>query len=196
MCACVLRIIGEIGKSENLPTTHSRQYGMRKQKSAVGPVLSPPPPPYICHHCVFQFHFSSDRSSERDCHYSTVELDEDIRLLILKKINLWETKRKLLDTLVIDQLMSYFNDAKCIVFPTSRSIGNTNPYFYELIVLPLCDGSHFYGYIIDIKKKNINFVVPGEKRKEINRRDIKGLQFCCGRNVFFVLRATSPIRQS
>ena len=67
--------------------------------------------------------------------------------------------------------MCSFNDSKCFVFPTySPSEGNMNPHFakyigksevdseVELIFLPLCDGCHFNGYIIDLKNRSIVFV--------------------------------------
>lgn len=101
----------------------------------------------------------------------TVEIDEKKRIDIMKKINLCEMKGKFLDTLVVDQLMCNFHNAKCFVFPTySPSDGNMSPYYeryigkneitdrVELIVLPLCDGTHFYGYVIDMKKGKIIFV--------------------------------------
>ena len=101
----------------------------------------------------------------------TVEINEEKRLLILKKINLCETKGQLLDTLVIDQLMCSFVDNKCFVFPTYSPYNeNMSPYYgkyigkselstdVELLILPLCDGSHFNDYIVDIQKKKIVFV--------------------------------------
>ena len=118
-----------------------------------------------------------------------VEIDEDSRLLILKKINLCETKGQLLDTLVIDQLMIYFNDSKCFVFPTySTSKGNTSPYFgnytgrseltagVDCIVLPLCDGSHFNGYIIDMRHKHIVFVDSMYQMKDGKRSIVAKLK--------------------
>ena len=103
----------------------------------------------------------------------TRKLNEDttVRLLLLKKINVCETKRELLDTRVIDPLLSIFKSEICHVFPTySTTEGNMSPYFgryigknevadeTEFILLPLCDGSHFNGYIINIKTKNIIFI--------------------------------------
>ena len=120
---------------------------------------------------IFVLAPTDDLNETVDIPPDTIEIDEEKRLLILKKINLCETKGQLLDTLVIDQLMCSFVDTKCFIFPTySPSKGSMNPYYekyigknelntdVELIILPLCDGSHFYGYIIDIKKKKIVFV--------------------------------------
>ena len=101
----------------------------------------------------------------------TISIDEDSRLIILKKINLCETKGKFLDTQVVDQLLSIFNSKTCFVFPTYSTVdGDLSPYYgkyigknilndeVELIFLPLCDGCHFTGYIIDLMKKNIIYI--------------------------------------
>ena len=98
----------------------------------------------------------------------TISIDEDARLIILKNINMCETKGKFLDTQIVDQLLSIFNSKACFVFPTYSTVdGGMSPYYgkyigknilndeVELIFLPLCDGCHFTGYIIDLKKKNI-----------------------------------------
>ena len=78
-----------------------------------------------------------------------------------------ETTGRLLDTQVIDQLLSIFNKRCFIYLAYSTVEGNMSPYYgkyigqdevsdeVELILLPMCDGCHFYGYIIDLKKKNI-----------------------------------------
>ena len=43
---------------------------------------------------------------------------------MLKKINVCETKSKLLDTLVVDQLLSMFKNEKSFVFPTYSTEGS------------------------------------------------------------------------
>ena len=77
-----------------------------------------------------------------------------------------ETNGKLLDTRVIDQLLSVFNSEECFLCPTYSTVeGQMAPYYgkhidklrinenAELILVPLCNGSHFYGYIIDLERK-------------------------------------------
>ena len=90
------------------------------------------------------------------------------RLLLIKEINMCEMKGYMLDTRVIDQLLSLFKTEKCFIFPTYTTVtGGMSPYYgkyiamhqitnqVELILLPLCDHYHFYGYIIDLKKNSI-----------------------------------------
>ena len=67
-----------------------------------------------------------------------------------------------LDTSVIDQLLSLFKNEEHIIFSTLSPLpGRMKPYYHthndtvKLIVLPLCDNSHFFGYIVDIKKRRI-----------------------------------------
>ena len=85
----------------------------------------------------------------------TVEIDEDSRLLIRKKY--------------------------------STSKGSMSPYFgnyiggseltaeFDCIVLPLCDGSHFNGYIIDMRNKHIVFVDSMYQMKDGKRSVIAKL---------------------
>ena len=100
----------------------------------------------------------------------TTELNEDARIRLLKKINLCETRGEFLDSGVVDQLLSEFRNEKCFVYPAYCSVEGMNPYYgkyisnhkvtnyTERIVLPLCDNSHFYGYIADLCKGNIIFI--------------------------------------
>ena len=98
----------------------------------------------------------------------TVSFNDASRISILRQINGCETEGKLLNTHVVDQLLSVFNSNTCFIFPTYSTVsGNMSPYYgrfrgksrlddaVELIVLPLCDGSHFNGYIVDLVNKHI-----------------------------------------
>ena len=120
----------------------------------------------------------------------TATVDNENRLQILKMINMCETNGKLLDTRVIDQLLSVFNSEECFVCPTYSTVeGQMAPYYgkyidklsinenAELILVPLCDGSHFYSYIIDLERKiavHIDSIYPRKTgRRSIGARLIE-----------------------
>ena len=76
-----------------------------------------------------------------------------------------------LDTSVIDQLLSLFKNEEHFIFSTLSPLpGRMNPYYgkyvnhhayndtVKLIVLPLCDNNHFFGYIVGIKKRRIIYI--------------------------------------
>ena len=120
----------------------------------------------------------------------TVSFNDASRITILRQINGCETEGKLLNTHVVDQLLSVFHSNTCFIFPTYSTVsGNMSPYYgrfigksrlddaVELIVLPLCDGSHFNGYIVDLVNKayrvrriDVSTQIP----KEVDRSKIKG----------------------
>ena len=66
-------------------------------------------------------------------------------------------------------------------------MGKMNPYYdkyvqqhklddgVELVILPLCDGSHFYGYIIDLKNRSIVYVDSLYEAKKKGRRSIANI---------------------
>ena len=120
----------------------------------------------------------------------TAIVDNENRLHILKMINMCETNGQLLDTRVIDQLLSVFNSEECFVCPTYSTIdGQMAPYYgkyidklrinekAKLIFVPLCNGSHFYGYIIDLERKigvHIDSMYPRKSgRRSIGARLIE-----------------------
>ena len=132
----------------------------------------------------------------------TATVDNENRLHILKMINMCETNGKLLDTRVIDQLLSVFNSEECFVCPTYSTVeGQMAPYYRkyidklrinenaELILVHLCNGSHFYGYIIDLERKiavHIDSMYPRKSgRRSIGARLIE--TFFSGRIRHFVL---------
>ena len=94
----------------------------------------------------------------------TVQLNPSIRLSLIQKIDL-------LDTSVIDQLLSLHHRKECYIFPPfSTTEGHLSPFYWkyigkkelgddlEMVVLPICDNAHFNGYIVDIKRKTIMFI--------------------------------------
>ena len=97
----------------------------------------------------------------------TTTLDERTRLRLLEAINMCETMRQLLFTSVIDQVVSPFRSKDVSICPTFTPTDGQNSLYYKkelgklknklktvkMIVLPLCDGSHFNGYIIDRNMK-------------------------------------------
>ena len=76
-----------------------------------------------------------------------------------------ETKNQLLDTFAIDHLFSKLNSESVAILSCLSPIINTGlPYFVnylkpskienkDFLCIPLCDGLHFNGYIVDIKEK-------------------------------------------
>ena len=72
-----------------------------------------------------------------------------------------------LDTFPVDHLLSKLNVESTFIFSCLSPIDHIDlPYFArylnpaliekrEFIVIPLCDGHHFQGYIVDVKKKQI-----------------------------------------
>ena len=99
---------------------------------------------------------------------TVVTINNVERLLLIKERNMCEMKGYMLDTRVIDQHLILFKTEKCFIFPTYTTVtGGMSPYYgkyiamhqitnqVELILLPLCDHYHFYGYIIDLKKNSI-----------------------------------------
>ena len=105
--------------------------------------------------------------------HDTEILNEETRLRMLTAISMCEMKGETLDTSVIDQVLSPFVSRELHICPTfaPRNTKTTeySPYYktqlnkikekidanIELIVVPLCDGSHFSGYIVDRKKIRI-----------------------------------------
>ena len=91
--------------------------------------------------------------------------------MIIKKINVCENNRQLLDTGVIDQLLSIFCNETVFVCLTFSTIEGWRRKYYgkyigkhkigekvEIILVPLCNGSHFTGYIIDFQRKESVYV--------------------------------------
>ena len=71
----------------------------------------------------------------------TVTVDNENRLHILKMINMCETNGQLLDTRVIDQLLSVFNSEECFVCPTYSTIGGQMAPYYGKWLLITENGS-------------------------------------------------------
>ena len=72
---------------------------------------------------------------------------------------------KQLDTFAVDHLLSKFNSDTYKVYACMSSLDHVSlPYFEnyvkpndgkQLLCIPLCDGAHFYGYIVDINRYKI-----------------------------------------
>ena len=108
-------------------------------------------------------------------------MDDEARLRLIKSINLCETKREWLETSVIDAALLNFSSTEIFICSAMNpKDGQTSPFYQtelaklkkknkfksaRLIVLPLCDGSHFNGYIVDIVKKTIVFIDSMYPRK-------------------------------
>ena len=118
----------------------------------------------------------------------TPTLDEDARLRIIKAINMCETRKQHLCTSVIDQVLSPFTSDDNYICPTFTPSENQKltPFYKKEVdklpskfknrsikhlVLPLCDGSHFNGYIVDFKKNRIVHV-DSLFRRQSGRRSV------------------------
>ena len=97
-------------------------------------------------------------------------MKEEYRMRLIKLINSCEIDRKLLDTSVVDQVLSPFGSLYVFICPTyTPKQGQNAPYYkeylvndqkklnpdIEMVVVPLCDNYHFNGYVIDRKRKMI-----------------------------------------
>ena len=115
----------------------------------------------------------------------TERLTESKRLLILKKINQCDSCGQHLDTLVIDTLLGFFSDDTTYIFPTLSPLASKmNPYYgkyteskriddaVQLILLPLCDDSHFNGYIVDLPNRTIISLTLCSREKREEERSV------------------------
>ena len=106
-------------------------------------------------------------------------MNEEKRLNMLKMINMCEIRGKLLDTRLIDHVLSFFSRRDTYVCSASTPLmGKMAPYYkiqleklpeklssdVNLILLPLCDRSHFHGFAIDRKEKVITHIDSLYKR--------------------------------
>ena len=91
-----------------------------------------------------------------------------------------------MDTRVVDKLLNFLESRQCYIFGTLSPLQDKmNPYYgkyvenhkvdegIELIFLPLCDNTHFYGFIINLAERNIIFVdslrqIKSGKRSIVN----------------------------
>ena len=134
----------------------------------------------------------------------TVSFNDASRISILRQINGCETEGKLLNTHVVDQLLSVFNSNTCFIFPTYSTVsGNMSPYYgrfigksrlddaVELIVLPLCDGSHFNGYIVDLD----SMYQPKYRKRSIGAK-LRDTYFDAGVDIHGIFRTTSSGRRT
>ena len=111
---------------------------------------------------------------------------QSIRLPLMQKIEKCETRGDLLDTSVIDQLLSLHHRKECYIFPQPFPPPKAicPPFFgkyigkkelgddLEMVVLPICDNTHFNGYIVDIKRKTIMFIDSLFPRIKAGKRSI------------------------
>ena len=134
----------------------------------------------------------------------TSKLDDAASLKLIKAINLCETKRECLETSVIDAALHIFGSKDVFICSAwNPKESQTSPFYQteleklkrkdkfknvRLIVLPLCDGSHFNGYIVDIHSTTIVFIDSMYPRKT-GRRSVGTYladTFFPGRNVSFL----------
>ena len=118
-----------------------------------------------------------------------IPMSPDVRFDLIKKISVCENGTEQLDSHVVDECLNFLSWSKsCHVFATlSPYPGNLNPYYAEyirnektydndLIILPLCNGRHFYGYIVDKVNKKIVFIDSLYKEKSGRRAISKVLK--------------------
>ena len=120
-------------------------------------------------------------------------------------------KGELLDTSVVDQVLSTFGSKQCCVLPTfMMEEGSGSPYYgkyiggkkdinkhVQIIVLPLCNGVHFKGYVIDLRRRQIIFIdslyaLKSGKRSVVSK--LGDIFYWCRCYCFFVLRNTCATR--
>ena len=99
------------------------------------------------------------------------QLNVENRLHIISKINACETKKEELDTSVIDQLLGLFHGSNVFIFATmcttsgqlnpvyTRYIGQHGENTRDIVVLPLCDSHHFYGFMVELKKSELHILI-------------------------------------
>ena len=103
---------------------------------------------------------------------NAVVVNDKARNILINKINNCEKHGRDLDTLCIDQVLKIFEEKENIhVFPCYSPVDHKDfPYFasyvrkekvkdtVNILSIPLCDGAHFNGYVVDLEKKEIVYI--------------------------------------
>ena len=99
-------------------------------------------------------------------HEATSNTVETVNRVTKNLHNCYQNNEQL-DTFTVDHLLSKFNVESAFIFSCLSPIDRIDLSYFawylnpaliekkEFIVIPLCDGYHFQGYIVDVKKKQI-----------------------------------------